>query len=287
MPGELYCGDNLEVMRSLPSRSVDLAYLDPPFFSGRQYRSLDDQKRTVFSDSWSFNADATNTFDELVEQTGFSSLILGLEKIVGRSSLLAYLLFLIPRISEVKRLLRDSGSIYVHCDGSASGYIRIILDAVFGRPNYLTTVVWCYGLGGSTPKCWPRKHDDIHWYAVDSSRHYFDPPTEPAKSNMMKGKQKKVPDYWMLPSLNNMANERTGYPTQKPLMLLNRIVTSSCPPDGVVLDPFCGSGTTLVAASIFKRPSIGIDQNPEAIAMCRERLADFNPFSGVSGWPLP
>ena len=145
------------------------------------------------------------------------------------------------------------------------------MDAVLGVDNFRNEIIWSYGLGGSSPKRYSRKHDVILFY-TKSDRYTFNKPQTPAKSQKLKGRMKGATDVWDIPSLNNMAKERTGFPTQKPLALYGRIIEASTDPGGLVLDPFCGSGTTLVAAERLGRRWIGIDANSMAIDTARERL---------------
>ncbi len=167
--------------------------------------------------------------------------------------------------------------------------MRLLLDDLLGEDRFVNHLIWHYGLGGSSPRRFARKHDDILFYCLDPDRYYFDPPMIPATSARMAGKLKKstdvleIPDVLDIPSINNMAKERTGYPTQKPLALLELLVRASCPPGGVVMDPCCGSGTTLVAAAGTGRRAIGFDINPEAIALARTRLEDLRPKAPVKG----
>jgi len=260
-------GDNLEFLKSLPNGSIDLIYLDPPFFSGREH--FIDQKRREsglsFEDRWKWTEADDLLLDEMDEGFRAQRFFRGMEIVLGKSPLLKYLLFLGVRIDAMRRSLTQRGSIYLHCDFKASAPLRLLLDSLFGVDCFQNEIVWCYGLGGSSPRRWPRKHDTLLWYSRNAGGHFFEPATEPATSERMKGRWKKCPDYWTIPSLNNMASERTGYPTQKPLALLERIVVSSAPPDGVVLDPFAGSGTTLIAAERTNRRWIGVDSNPAAI----------------------
>ena len=146
-----------------------------------------------------------------------------------------------------------------------------MLDELLGAERVVNHLIWRYGLGGSSPRRFARKHDDILYYSK-GEEYYFDPPMVPATSNRMKGEMKKATDVLDVASINNMSKERTGYPTQKPVALLEMLVGSCCPPGGVVLDPCCGSGTTLVAAARLGRRWIGIDANPEAIAIARSRV---------------
>lgn len=269
----IYCGDNLTILDGLPTETVDLVYLDPPFASGKEYQITDRTSGKLIGDGyrdlWAWDEECELLLNQASERSSFW---MGMEMIFGHSPLLAYLLFLAPRLTELKRLLKTTGSLYLHCDQRASAHLKLLLDDLFGSECYLNTIVWCYGLGGSSPRRWPRKHDDILWYSKEVSRHYFTPAMQPATSLRMRGELKKTPDYWHIPSLNNMAKERTGYPTQKPLVLLERIIASSSPPGGLVLDPFCGSGTTLEAAETLGRGWIGIDSNPKAVSTAQHRL---------------
>ena len=150
-----------------------------------------------------------------------------------------------------------------------------MLDQIFGENNFLNNIVWFYGLGGSSARYFPRKHDDILFYSNGDDRgRYFDPPMVPATSNRMKGMDKKCPDYWDIPTINNMSKERLGYPTQKPLELLNRIVQASTRPNDIVLDAFCGCGTAVVAAQNLNRQWIGLDVSPTACRVMAKRLRD-------------
>jgi DNA modification methylase len=239
----LIWGDNLHVMRQLPSESIDLIYIDPPFFSGRQYNIIfgDQNEVRSFTDIW-------------------------------EGGMPGYLIWLNARLYEMKRLLKKTGSIYVHCDWHASHYIKVEMDKIFGYENFLNEVVWCYGLGGSSNRYWPRKHDVILWYSKVKDGHFFEPDLVPATSMRMAGQLKKAPDYWDIPTINNMAKERIGYPTQKPEALLERIIKSSCPPGGVVGDFFCGGGTTPAVAQRLGRRWIACDQSRVAVAVTADRL---------------
>ncbi len=281
----LFLGDNLDVLhRWFADGSVDLIYLDPPFNSRRSYSLLNGGKlngnkpapAAVFDDSWNWDEERGRRFEALVEGGELPARVrdsLGFFRAaLGEVDLLAYLTMMAPRLVELRRVLAPTGSLYLHCDQSASHYLKILMDAVFGRDNFLNNVVWCYGLGGSSPRRWPRKHDDLLWYSREPGRHSFAPAMIPAASQRMKGQHKKTPDYWLIPSINNMARERLGYPTQKPLTLLERIVASSSREGELVLDPFCGSGTTLAAAEQLGRRWVGIDSSRLAVEMARKRL---------------
>jgi len=241
--GVVYCGDNRQRLALLPRASVDLIYLDPPFFSNRHYEVIwgDEAEVRSFEDRW-------------------------------EGGIYHYVEWMKERVIDMRRVLKPTGSLYLHCDWHASHYLKVMLDEVFGAANFLNNIVWCYGLGGSSSRYWPRKHDDILWYANSPGQQYFQADMVPATSARMAGQDKKAPDYWMIPTINNQAKERLGYPTQKPEELLERVVRSSCPEGGIVLDPFAGCGTTLVAAQRLRRKWIGIDISPTACNLMRRRL---------------
>lgn len=230
------CGDCLDLLAKLPDGSVDLAYLDPPFNTGRTQEGSNGSYR----DQWQSTAE--------------------------------YIAYLQPRIRHTHRILNSTGSILLHCDWRTNHHLRLLLDDVFGPDNFINHLIWSYGLGGSSPQRFARKHDDILLYGKTDA-YWFDPPMIPARSNRMKGQMKKATDVIDIPAINNMAEERTGYPTQKPIALLELLIGACCPPGGLVLDPFCGSGTTLLAADRLGRRYLGIDINPDAIAIASKRLA--------------
>jgi DNA modification methylase len=203
------------------------------------------------------------------------------------ASIDAYVAWLGERLSATIPTLKASAIVAIHCDFHTSHHVRLLLDRVFTPEHFVNHLIWHYGLGGSSPRRFARKHDDILVYCVDPALYYFDPPMVPATSNRLKGKLKKATDVLGgmpgvpecpgdslldVASLNNMSNERTGYPTQKPLALLELLVRAFCPVGGMVLDPTCGSGTTLVAAARAGREAIGFDLNPGAVAIARGRL---------------
>jgi DNA modification methylase len=238
-------GDCLEVLATLPAGGTDLAYLDPPFNTGRTFSAA----RGAYDDRW--------------------------------PDVDSYLAFLRPRVEAVATRLAPNGAILVHCDWRTSHHLRLMLDDVFGAGGFVNHLVWSYGLGGSSPRRFARKHDDILYYAKGPDYH-FEPPLVPATSQRMKGRMKKATDVIDIPSINNMATERVGFPTQKPLALLELLVGACCPDGGTVLDPFCGSGTTVVAALRLERRAIGIDASAQAVAVARARLeSETTLFAGT------
>ncbi|MCC6321036.1 MAG: site-specific DNA-methyltransferase [Phycisphaerales bacterium] len=234
---EIYCVDWLPFAAHLSPASIDLLYADPPFNTG------DTQ-----SDR---NGQYADRFD----------------------STAAYITWLRERLAATLPALKPTANILIHIDWRTSHRVRVMLDDLLGASRFVNHLIWQYGLGGSSPRRFARKHDDILFYCLDPERYLFDPPMVPATSNRMRGRQKKATDVLDIPSINNMAAERVGYPTQKPLALLDLLVRACCPPGGTVLDPCCGSGTTLVAAVRSGRRAIGCDINPDAVRIARSRLA--------------
>jgi DNA modification methylase len=256
----LHCGDNLPFMKSLPNECCDLIYLDPPFSTGKSHRTV--ASAAGFADKWSG----------------------------GRK---AYLAFMIPRLVECHRLLATHGTLYLHLDWRASHYARIQLDTIFGEGNFLNEIIWHYRTGGVSSRWFGRKHDTILAYAKKLGRHRFnrlrggtfrtdglnyDEMGRPYKSTK-KGRLyfhadgPVLTDVWDIPFLSTVSLERVGWPTQKPLALLDRIILASSNPGDLVADFFCGSGTALVAAQRLGRRATGCDSSKAAIGLARKRLA--------------
>jgi len=250
----LFTGDWLGLCSRLPRASVDLLYVDPPFNTGKVQRSPVGggamRRRTgdAYADGWPDTQ--------------------------------SYVAWVRERVEATLPALRGSASILLHCDWRASHRLRVMLDEVLGEDRFVNHLVWSYGLGGSSPRTFARKHDDILFYCVEPGAYYFEAPRVPATSMRLAGKMKKATDVIEIPSLNNMARERTGYPTQKPLALLDMLVRACCPAGGVVLDPCCGSGTTAVAAALAGRGAIAGDRSAEATALARRRLEEAGVIVG-------
>ena len=224
--------------RTLGAGSVDLLYADPPFNTGLTKRA----RAGVFRDR----------FDTAS----------------------AYTDWLRVRLEATLPAMKRSGNVLLHVDWRTSHRVRVMLDESLGADRFVNHLVWSYGLGGSSPRRFARKHDDILFYCVDPSRYYFEPPMVPATSARMKGMMKKATDVLDIPSINNMAGERLGWPTQKPLALLELLVRACCPAGGTVFDPCCGSGTTLEAARRSGRSAIGCDVSMDAVRLARRRLKE-------------
>jgi DNA modification methylase len=229
-------GDWLDAARSLLPGSIDLLYADPPFNTGATKKS----HAGAFDDRWPSPDDFIDWLRQRLEAS-------------------------IP-------LLKPTGSILLHLDWRTSHRARCLLDDLLGADRFVNHLVWTYGLGGSSPRRFARKHDDILFYCADPDQYWFDPPMVPATSRRLAGQRKKATDVLDIPSLNNQAHERVGWPTQKPLQLLELLIAACCPPGGTVFDPCCGSGTTLVAANRLGRRSIGSDLDARAIGVTTQRL---------------
>jgi site-specific DNA-methyltransferase (adenine-specific) len=267
-------GDNLRVLVSLPDASVDLIYVDPPFNTG-QRRTLE-RLRTER--------------DEVGDRTGFAGRRYRTVKVGSRhfeDSFDGYLEFLEPRLCEFRRVLRESGTLYVHLDYREVHYVKVLLDQIFGRDSFLNEIIWAYDYGGRPRRRWPPKHDNILVYVRDRRRYYFDPEGAERIPYMAPGlvgaekaaRGKRLTDTWWSTIVPTNGRERTGYPTQKPLAILRRIVLTSSPPGGLVADFFAGSGTTGVAALEAHRRFLLVDDNAQAIQVMRRR---FEGEGGVS-----
>jgi DNA modification methylase len=357
----LYYGDNLDILRRyVDDESVDLVYLDPPFNSARNYNVLfaeQDGTRAsaqirVFEDTWQWDEAAAAAYHEVVEAGGkVSEVLQAFRLFLGDSDMLAYLSMMAPRLVELRRVLKSTGSLFLHCDPTASHYLKLLLDAVFGPQSYRNEIVWRrYGAHndvGQGSRHFGRVHDVILWYApsatpkwhqqftpldeeyVETTYRNIDaatgkrfsttPLTGPggaekgnpvfewnghtrawrySKETMQRlhnegklyysktgyarqklfiedSKGAPVQDLWTdIPALTGSNEDRLGYPTQKPVALLERIISATTDTGDVVLDPFCGCGTTIAAAQTLKRRWIGIDITHLAINLIRTRLLD-------------
>jgi site-specific DNA-methyltransferase (adenine-specific) len=263
-------GENLEVLRTLPTASVDLIYIDPPFNTGKV------QKRTFIR----------TTRDEDGDRTGFKGQRYKTED-VGEAEFNDrfedYWGFLEPRVREAYRVLKDNGSFYFHVDYREVHYCKVALDGVFGRTNFLNEVIWAYDYGAKTKRRWPPKHDNILVYVKDRKNFVFNvdeidriPYMAPDLAGPEKAARGKLPtDVWFHTIVSPTGKEKLGYPTQKPLGVLRRIVRASCPRGGVLLDFFAGTGTAGMAALELGRGFILVDNSPLAYAKMLGRFSAF------------
>jgi DNA modification methylase len=370
--GNLYFGDNLFVLRDeIKSESVDLVYLDPPFNSKRDYNVYlktpkghdSDAQITAFDDTWHWGAQAEKEFDELLHQsnTDVSEMIQSLRHFLKESDLMAYLTLMANRLVELHRVLKPTGSLYLHCDPTASHYLKIVLDTVFGVPNFQNEIIWKRTSSHSDAKRYPKITDTLlfytksqnftwnklfgeygenylktHYNTLDSEGRRFQygdlvkpkgsvgyfytllgcpPPPNgwrmpesraeqwinegrveiPPTGNVPRYKRyldemegTVVPNLWIdISPINSQGKDSLGYPTQKPVELLERIVQASSNKGDVVLDPFCGCGTAVHAAQKLEREWIGIDITHLAISLIEKRMKDAFPNSTFEVFGTP
>jgi site-specific DNA-methyltransferase (adenine-specific) len=267
MPNRIYFGDNLPILRTLPGGSVDLIYIDPPFNTGKV------QSRTHLQ----------TTRDEEGDRTGFGGhryTTVQLEKIGYFDNYNDYLSFLEPRLEEARRVLKAHGSLYFHIDYREVHYCKLLLDGIFGRECFLNEIIWAYDYGARTRRRWPPKHDNILWYARDPQQYTFNvdevgriPYMAPGLVGVEKAARGKLPtDTWWHTIVPTNGREKTGYPTQKPLGIINRIVQASSNPGDMVMDFFAGSGTVGESCLQLGREFILIDSNPVAMEVMAKRF---------------
>jgi site-specific DNA-methyltransferase (adenine-specific) len=269
--GQVILGDNLEVLAGLPDESIDLIYIDPPFNTGKR-QTLTSIKTVRDTDG---------------DRTGFQGQRYRTVK-VGSTSYVDihddYLAFLEPRLVEMRRVLKSTGSLYFHIDYREVHYCKVLLDLIFGRDCFLNEVIWAYDYGARTNKKWPPKHDNILVYVRDPDRYFFDaeaieriPYMAPGLVGPDKADRGKLPtDTWWHTIVPTNGKERTGYPNQKPVGILRRVLQGSCPEGGLVADFFAGSGTTGAAAHELGRRFLLVDNNPEAAEVMVQRFAGFD-----------
>lgn len=288
----LFTGDNLSIMRGMESESVDLIYLDPPFNSNRTYCAPIGSKAAgaTFKDTWTLDDTDTAWWGEIADEHPPLYKVIDAAGEVGGKGDKAYLIYMAMRLLELKRILKPTGSIYLHCDQTMSHSLKMTMDSVFGDKNFMNEIVWHYTGGGRSQTYFSRKHDVIFWYAKTKNQQIFnvDEVRVPYKetSGYAKGgikaksgkhykpnpKGTPLDDVWDMPIINPMSKERLGYPTQKPIALLERIIKASSNKNDIVFDPFCGCATTLMAAQKFNRQWIGIDISPKAVELVKVRM---------------
>jgi len=261
-------GDNLPFLRSLPAEGVPLIYIDPPFNTGKA------QERTQIE----------TVRDDRGDRTGFQGQRYRTTTIGSRAyddDFDDYLAFLEPRLREAYRVLAPNGSLYFHIDYREVHYCKVLLDGIFGRECFLNEIIWAYDYGGRPKRKWPPKHDNILLYVKDPGNYVFnaeaverEPYMAPGLVSAEKARRGKLPtDTWWHTIVSPTGKEKTGYPTQKPLGVLRRIISASSNPGDLVLDFFAGSGTTGVAALELGRRFLLVDNNPDAIEVMRKRFA--------------
>ncbi|MEN8242812.1 MAG: site-specific DNA-methyltransferase [Chloroflexota bacterium] len=267
--GTVKLADNLEALKQLPDGFADLIYIDPPFNTGKK------QARTQIQVEKDRDGDRVG-----FQGNRYTSTILGTKAYADQFD--DYLAFLSPRLEEGYRVLSDSGTFYFHIDYREVHYSKILLDQIFGRENFLNEVIWAYDYGGRPKNRWPAKHDNILVYVKDRKKYIFNtedidriPYMAPGLVGKEKAEKGKLPtDTWWHTIVSPTGKEKTGYPTQKPLGILRRIITASSSPGDMVLDFFAGSGSTGAAALELNRNFLLIDSNPEAISVMKSRFKD-------------
>lgn len=311
----LYYGDNLDILRRyVKDETVDLIYLDPPFNSKATYNVLFGEQNgsqaaaqiKAFGDTWQWDQAAAEAYQEVVEAGGkVSQAMQAFRMFLGDSNMLAYLAMMAPRLVELHRVLKPTGSIYLHCDPTASHYLKMLMDAVFGASQFRNEIIWAYRGGGAPRRDFGRRHDVILRFSK-SAGYAFYPDlvripyqaegigrTDDAMWGKHKGTDKvykphplgKIPeDWWPMNVLNANDPERLGYPTQKPEVLLERIIQASSNEGDLVLDPFCGCGTTIAVAQRLHRRWIGIDITHLAVTLMKHRLRD--AFGDQAGYQV-
>lgn len=248
----MYHAEALDVLNTLPEASIDLIYTDPPFGT-QSHQVMERQKNGMVISRVGYY----DKFDD-------------------------YMAWITPHLVQMHRVLKETGTLYLHLDGRWVHYVKVALDEVFGRDNFLNEVIWAYDFGGRGKRCWPKKHDTILVYVKDREKYVFNWDDIERIPYMAPGLQKdpkraeegKVPtDVWWMSIVGTASKERNGYPNQKPVKLVERAVLASSPAGGVVLDPFAGSGTTGQAAFNHGREFILSDSSPWAIEVMQQRFS--------------
>jgi site-specific DNA-methyltransferase (adenine-specific) len=322
----LYYGDNLDVLRRhVKDETVDLIYLDPPFNSKASYNVLFGEQNgskaaaqvKVFEDTWHWDTAAAKAYQEIVEAGGqVSQAMQAFRQLLGGNDMLAYLAMMGPRLVELRRVLKPTGSIYLHCDPTASHYLKMLMDAVFGARNFRNEIIWHYRKWPTGKFVFQRDHDVIFYSRSDARERTFNhlymeraPSTLkrfgtakivsgydeagrriPSKTEQGDSLGVRQDDVW---NIGRVPPIKQLFPTQKPEALLERIMRASSNPGGLVLDPFCGCGTTIAVVQRLGRRWIGIDVTSLAITLINRTYALTNraaatlPFTGGGGGVPP
>ncbi len=289
----LYHGDNLDFLRGMNSESVQLIATDPPFNKSRTFNATPGglARGAKFQDRWRWKKDVHQEWiDAIQDDWPAAWAVIDWSRMTYGDDMGAFLCFMGVRLMEMHRILREDGSLYLHCDPTASHYLKALLDAIFGRQNFRNEIVWCYSGGGQSKRDFPKKHDiilrysksDTYVFNLDDVRMPYDSDYKatvfagddtraPGKTYKPNPKGKVVEDWWRgIP--RPYGKDHTGYPTQKPLDLYRRIVAASSNEGDFVLDPFCGCATTPIAAEGLGRRWVGMDIWDKAHEMVMERL---------------
>lgn len=282
MKNQIHFGDNLSVLRDMESSSVDLIYIDPPFNTGKS------QERTRIKTVRSEAGDRTG-----FQGRRYETIKLGTSAFADLFD--DYLAFLEPRLREAYRVLAPHGSLYFHIDYREVHYCKVLLDTIFGRDNFLNEIIWAYDYGARTTKKWPAKHDNILVYTKDNANYIFNadeieriPYMAPGLVGPEKAARGKLPtDTWWHTIVPTNGRERTGYPTQKPVGILKRIVQASSKQEDLVLDFFAGSGTTGEACLALGRRFILVDKNQEALEVMKRRFTGVPDIEWMGFDPQP
>lgn len=283
MSCEIWFGDNLPLLTAMPAGSFDLIYVDPPFNTGAARRHTRVRVEATAADAG--------------DRTGFQGRRYQTIPIATRAYADAFddfIGFLAPRMREAYRLLKPTGSCILHLNCREVHYAKVMMDGIFGRDAFINEIIWTWDYGGRSRRRWPAKHDNLLWYVRDPRRYTFDydaidriPYLAPNLVGAEKAARGKTPtDVWWHTIVPTAGRERTGYPTQKPLGILRRIVRVHSRPGDRVLDFFAGSGTTGIAAHEAGRDAVLIDRSPDALAVMAERFVGI-PAVTWHGWPPP
>ncbi len=312
----LYYGDNLQILKDfIPNESIDLIYLDPPFNSKADYNILFKEingsqskaQITAFEDTWHWTNESEKTYDEIIQHAPANviKMMESFRQFIGHNDVMAYLTMMCIRILELHRVLKNTGSIFLHCDPTASHYLKILMDAIFGTVNFQNEIIWHYRRWSAATNRFQRIHDVILFFSKGTSHKFNMLYEDYTKGTLKRWKgikrktkvladgslyQEEDPegikganmgDVWPISIINSQAKERLGYPTQKPEALLERIIQTGSDEDDVVLDPFCGCGTTISVAQKLGRKWIGIDITHLATNLIKFRLK--NQFGLLQG----
>ena len=286
----LFICDNLPVLEGMNSESVDLIYLDPPFNSNRHYSAPIGSKAAGahFKDAWTLDDIDMGWIGQIAERyPKLHTLLNAVGGINGKGSM-SYLVFMARRMLEMHRVLKPTGSLYLHCDPTMSHSLKILMDAIFGKAKFRNEILWCYtGPGSPKMRQFNRKHDTIFWYSKGTKWMFNNDAVRiPHKDGgphtggygitrdiaAKYGAKGKIPETWWQFAIAPRGKEYIGYPTQKPIKLLERIIKASSAEGDVILDPFCGCATACVAAETLNRQWIGVDVSDLAEKLVKKRL---------------